>query len=189
MAAEGGYDTSLTDRIQAELDGMGEVSSQERNRVVALIDRLKTDLGELISEPSRRDRMVAFLRGATPSTTGSDSGSDSRSPVRQALKRMVSLSTDLDRSSDPSEVFGVAETVAQQVHEIAFLAEGTFNVLEPKDAIAASFHRLATLCSQLIKNAVAKMKSFAKLLDVTSFSLAFATTPPSVTLTFNFGGP
>ncbi|MCI4352633.1 MAG: hypothetical protein L3K14_04515 [Thermoplasmata archaeon] len=191
MATEPDYDAALTSRIQAELDGMGGPLPEERSRVGVLIGRLEGDFRSLISEPTRREKTLAFLRG--PAAAGvrptTASSGPSAGPLRGALNQMVSLSTRLDQSTDPAEGFSLAESVAQQVHEISNIVEGFLPSLDPADAMAGGFHRLVALMSQLIRNAVAKMRTFANLLGVSSFSVTFYTTPPQVSVTFNFDIP
>lgn len=97
------------------------------------------------------------------------------------------MSSRLDSAAEPSEGFSVAETVASTAHEWAHIVEGFLSALDPSDAISSRFHRLVAYLGQLIRNAVAKMQAFAKLLGVSSFSVAFATAPPNVTVTFTFG--
>lgn len=188
MAAETEYDASLTDRLRAELDGMGDSSPEEDSRIGRLIGRLEGEFRTLISEPARRERTLDFLRGPgrpgpPPATVPSKAAVG---PLRRALNEMVTMSSRLDQATDPSEGFSLAESVAQQGHEMAYVVEGFLSALDPMDTTAGRFHRLVTFLSQLIRNAVAKMRAFAHLLHVTSFSVTFATTPPGIAVTFNF---
>ncbi|MCI4347933.1 MAG: hypothetical protein L3J97_04865 [Thermoplasmata archaeon] len=191
MAMQSDYDDSLTSRIQSELDGMGESSLEERNWIGGLIDRLEGEFRTVISDPNRRERTLAFLRGpgtASPRTAPSAS-SPRVGPIRGSLKELVTLSTRLDQATDPSEGFSLAESVAQRVHDIAYIVEGFLPSLDPADAMVGGFQRLAALMSRLIRNAVAKMRTFAQLLHVSSFSVTFSTTPPQVSVTLNFNVP
>lgn len=191
MAMQPDYDGSLTSRIQAELDGMGESTLEERNWIGGLIGRLEGEFRALLAEPARRERTLAFLRG--PVTEGPRSATapsaPAAGPLRASLKEIATLSTRLDQTTDPSEGFSVAESVAQRVHDLANVVEGFLPSLDPADAMAGGFERLVALMSQLIRNAVAKMRTFAHLLNVSSFSVTFYTTPPQVSVTFNFSIP
>jgi hypothetical protein len=182
------YDPSLTSRIQAELDRVGALTEEEQGQLTRLIERLEDEFRSLVSDPSRRDRTLAFLR--SPSGFGARVGRahPDGGPLRRALHEMVDLSTRLDRTSDPTEGFAVAESVADRAHLVAHTVEGFLGALDPADAISSGFHRLAAFISQLIRNAVNKMREFAEMLHVSSFAVTFATVPPQVSVTFTFGG-
>lgn len=189
MAAGTEYDTTLTSRLRAELDGLGVASEDERSRLSQLVARLEEDVRLWLSDPPRRARTLDFLRGPGPGTgkAASRAGTLAPGPLRGTLRELELLSDRLDQAGDPSDGFNVAETVAQRAHEVAHTLEGLLSAIDPSDALAAGFHRLAWLLGQLIRNAVAKMRAFAQLLGVTSFSLTFATTPPQLSVTFSFG--
>jgi hypothetical protein len=187
MATADPYDGSLTRRIQDELDRSGGPSDQERAQLRRLVERLEGEFRHLIAEPDRRDRTLAFLQshatrgGLAPLVA-------SPGPLGGTLREIADLSSRLDSSADPSEGFALAESVADRAHQIAHTVEGFLGALDPADAITNDFRRLVGLVSQLIRNSVAKMQAFARLLHVSSFSVTFATMPPQVSVTFTFGG-
>lgn len=183
------YDPSLSDQIRTELSAASGGAGESRPGLGAVIGRLESDLGHPLSDSGRRERILAFLHGA-PSDRPPPSGSPpaDRGPVTRALQEMSSMSLRLDSAPGGPDGFSVAVGVARRAHELAWLVDGAISALDPKDAIAAAFHRLAALLSRLIGNAVAKLREFAKRLGVSSFSLAFASDPPCVTATFTFGG-
>jgi hypothetical protein len=186
MAAVQEYDSGLTSRIRAELERTGTPTDQERDQLRRLVERLEGEFHHLVTEPARRERTLAFLErpragiGAARPTT-------SAGPVGGTLREIADLSARLDASADPSEGFALAEGVADRAHQIGHTVEGFLSALDPADAITSRFHGLVALVSQLIRNAVAKMREFARLLHVSAFSVTFATTPPQVSVTFTFG--
>jgi hypothetical protein len=183
------YDASLSARIQAELSRVSGPSPESRSALAGLIARLEGEFRHLLSEPDRREKTLAFLRGTSSGTPPPSGGSPPvGDPVRRSLEEMATMSSRLDTATDPSEGFSFAEGVARRAHEIARALDGALSALDPAEAISSAFHRLGALLSRLIRNAVAKMRDFAKLLGVSSFSLAFASDPPCVTATFTFGG-
>jgi hypothetical protein len=182
------YDRTLSDQIRQELGSLGPPSPDHRSQLAALIARLEHEFRSFLSDPARRSRTLDFLRGSaegTPSGGGPDASVGE--PVRRSLEEMSSMSSRLDSVSDASQGFSFAEGVVRRAHEIARDLDGALAALDPKQEIAAEFHRLALLVSRLIRNAVAKLREFARLLGVSSFSLAFASDPPCVTVTFTFG--
>jgi hypothetical protein len=183
------YDGALSAQIQSELTAWGGPTPERRSQLAALIAHLEGDLRHLISHAETREKTLDFLKGppGTPGgpAAGSVAGDD---PVRRSLEEMASMSSRLDTTTEPSEGFSFAEGVARRAHEIARALDGALAALDPKEAISSAFHRLGALLSRLIQNAVAKMRAFAKLLGVSSFSVAFASDPPCVTATFTFGG-
>ena len=180
------YDPALSDRIRTELSALGGPSEERRSQLAGLVARLEGDFRHLVSAPGGREPTLAFLRGVPggPPTVTSPPVGD---PVRRSLEEMAAMSSRLDTTTDPSEGFSFAEGVARRAHEIARAVDGALSALDPKEAIGSAFHHLGALLSRLIRNAVAKMREFARLLGVSSFSLAFASDPPCVTATFTFG--
>ena len=182
------YDPTLSARIRSELDSLASTSDDRRSQLAGLIARLEGEFHRLLSEPNRRERTLGYLRGATvPPLAARAPAPGDGDPVRRSLEEMSAMSSRLDSASDPSGGFAFAEGVARRAHEIAQAVDGALSALDPKEAISAAFHRLVTLLSDLIRNAVAKMRAFARLLGVSSFSLAFASDPPCLTATFTFG--
>jgi hypothetical protein len=187
MAAADTYDGSLTNRIKAELDQLGGASDQEQAQLRRLIGRLEGEFRHLIQDPPRRERTLAFLVGpGSKGPAGAEPSGPSVGPLRGALNEIADLSARLDGTSDPSEGFAVAESVADRAHQIGHTVEGFRAALDPAEALTDGFHRLTAFLSQLIRNAVAKMQAFARLLHVSSFSVTFATMPPQVSVTFTF---
>jgi hypothetical protein len=182
------YDAALSTRIRTELREMSGPSKESHSELTGLLARLEGEFRHLLAEPDRREKTLAFLRGApggppTPGATSPPVGD----PVRRSLEEMATMSSRLDTTTDPSEGFSFAEGVARRAHELARALDGALSALNPSEAISSAFHRLGALLSRLIRNAVAKMREFARLLGVSSFSLAFASDPPCVTATFTFG--
>lgn len=188
MALAAEYDSSLTNRIRTELEQSGGPTGEERGEISRLVGRLEGEFRQLLADPDRRIRTLSFL-GGPPTDVVTTMPQQSAGPFRAALREIADLSSRLDRSADPSEGFTLAESVADRAHQIGHTIEGFLTALDPADAITRGFHRLVVLVSQLIRNAVAKMREFAHLLHVSSFSVTFATTPPQVSVTFSFEGP
>gem|GEM_PF-2851299 len=189
MAADPEYDATLTARIRAELDEMGAPTAKEGSELERLIDRLDGEFRRLFADPSRQKRTAEFLRApAGTSRPGAGLPGSSADPVRRTLGEIATMSSRLDSTTDASEGFAVAESVARRAHELSHTIEGFFSALDPAEAITTGFRRLGTLLSQLIRNAIAKLRAFARLLGISSFSIAFATLPPEFTVTFTFGG-
>ena len=188
MIAAPGYDASLSAQIRTELNALGEPTPESRSQLTGLIARLEGEFRHLLADPGGREKTIAFLRGSpvgvSPLGAPPPPAGD---PVRRSLQEMAAMSSRLDTTTDPSEGFSFAEGVARRAHEIARAVDGALSALDPKEAIGSAFHHLGALLSRLIRNAVAKMREFARLLGVSSFSLAFASDPPCVTATFTFG--
>jgi hypothetical protein len=191
MPTNSDYDGSLTTRIQGELDRWGRPDPDSQKQLARLIARLEGDFRAFLADPGRRERTLAFLKDSSskrdppaPRGTAPPTG-----PIPRVLAEAAALSARLDQPADPSEGFSLAESVAQRAHEIAHSVEGFLDALDPADGLSDGFRRLGTLLSQLIRNAVERMREFARVLGVSSFSVTFGTAPPQISVTFNFAGP
>lgn len=162
MGDSDGYDADLTTRIRAEFGQLARAAPEEASELARLWDRLN---GEF---------------------QGLRSGAGSTRPLPGPLGEIAELSARLDTAEDPSEGFVLAEGVADRAHRLAQTLEGFRAALDPAPAITDAFHRLAGLLSQLIRNALEKMRAFAHLLHVSSFTVTFASTPPQVSVAFTF---
>ncbi|MCI4328510.1 MAG: hypothetical protein L3K01_00310 [Thermoplasmata archaeon] len=182
MGDSEGYDTDLTTRIRAEFDERSLAAPEEASELARLWGRLNGEFQGLLSDPIRRERIRALLQ---PPSSGTPSAGSAR-PLPGLLGEIAELSARLDGSDDPSEGFVLAESVADQAHLLAHTVEGFRAALDPAAAITDAFHRFAALLSQLLRNAIEKMRAFAHLLHVTSFTVTFASTPPQVSVAFTF---
>jgi hypothetical protein len=189
MVDPDGYDSDLTTRIRAELDQLTQAAPGEANELARLWGRLNGDFRSILSDPIRRDRIAAFLKVPSPGLPAASPTSSSARPLPGPLGEIAELSARLDGVEDPSEGFVLAESVADRAHLLAHTVEGFRAALDPAAAITDAFHRFAALLSQLIRNAVEKMREFAHILKVSSFTVTFASTPPQVSVSFTFDTP
>jgi hypothetical protein len=185
MTGDAPYDSSLTGKVRQQLETLGTPTPQEESELERLIGRLEVEFRHLFEDPVRQERTLDFLRGTARSP--SYQVAPSQGALRDTYGELIALSSQLDTTGDPSEGFLVGERVGQRAHELAHTVEGFLPALHPGEFITEGFHRLIALLSKVIQNAVAKIQAFAKLLGVSSFSVAFATAPPVLTVTLTFG--
>lgn len=188
MASDSEYDPTLTRRAQADLEAMGVPSAEERSELSTLFRRLEGDLQRRLSDDTWRERTLGYLGG--PQSGKADSrgeGASEGEPIRRTLKEVVGMSARLDALSDPSEGLAAAQTAAERAHTLAHTVEGLLSALDPADAITSAFRRLIAYLGQLLRNALARIKEYAKRLGVSSFSVALSSAPPGITVTFTFG--
>jgi hypothetical protein len=186
MVDPDGYDSDLTTRIRAEIDRLAQPPAGEAGELARLWGRLNGEFRSILSDPIRRDRIAAFLKVQSPGSPAASPSSGAARPLPGPLGEIAELSARLDGVEDPSEGFVLAESVADRAHLLAHTVEGFRAALEPAEAITDAFHRFAALLSQLIRNAVEKMRAFAHLLHVSSFTVTFGTAPPQVSVAFTF---
>jgi hypothetical protein len=185
MPDESPYDEKLTAALQSELDSRGGVSAQETTGLGRLVERLEGEFRRLFDDDEHRDRVVGYLRGVAklPQLTATPS----QGPVRETLVEMVSMSSRLDQTAEPSEGLATAETVGRRAHELLHTIESFLPALRPSELITDAFHRLSAYLSRLIKNVVVRVRQFAKSVDATSFSIGFSLPPPSFSVSLTFG--
>ena len=188
MAAPDTYDASLTVEIRRALEGLAEATDEERSRLAELIGRVEERIRSLRPAADRLERTLAFLRGPPfPGASNVGPSEPRPDPVRRTLAEMAELSGRLDAGTEPTTGFFAAEGVARRAHELAHAVSGALEALDPTDLLADGFHRVMGFLSRLLRNAVARIRAFARALGIASFSVALSSLPPEVTVTFTFG--
>jgi hypothetical protein len=180
------YDGQLTEDLRSELASLKEMSVEESSELSRLLVRLDGEFRKLFDDSPHYDRVMAFLKGIARAPAPANA--PSKGPVRDTLLEMVSMSSRLDQTDEPSEGLATAEGVGRRTHELIHTMEGFLPALRPTEIISGFFHRVSAYLSRLIKNVVVKIREFAKRIDATSFSIGFTIPPPSFNVTINFGG-
>ncbi|MGI0132301.1 MAG: hypothetical protein ACREDK_04325 [Thermoplasmata archaeon] len=185
------YDGTLTQRLRDERATFGPPTDAALEAWKALVERAETRLRTLLSGHDL-DRALVLLR---PPSTGALPPESRTSPVRvthpavRVLDDLLAWSEQLDRTAEPVHGLTIGEQVARWAHSAARALNDVLRALDPVDAAARSVRRVLDLASELVHNALARIREFARHLGVTSTSITFASTPPELSITFTFGAP
>lgn len=191
MAEPPEYDATLTQRLREELDRLEASGASALGALTSAVDRIERRARSLLSGHDL-DRLLDFLHPPLPETASPPpvpSGIHAAHPMVRSLTEMLGLSRQLDGVDDPTRGLSVGEHVARRAHALARALDGALAALDPAEAAAKALHRLLSYASELVRNAVARIRQFALRLGVTSFSVTLASVPPELSVTFTFGAP
>lgn len=183
------YDRTLTQRLEHELATWTAATDPAFAALKSTLDRIETRLRNLLSGHDL-ERALAFLR---PPTFGESAAGGSSAlphdPAARSLKQMLGMSRELDGVDDPVQGLTLGERVARRTHEVARALEPILEALDGGEAIATAWRRLLAYASELVKNAVTRIREFAVRIGVTSVAITLSSVPPEFSVTFTFGGP
>lgn len=107
--------------------------------------------------------------------------------MSRSASEMIELSGQLDSATEPTRALAIGEHVARRAHEVAHTLEALLSAVDPGDPLSDPLHHLIAFASELLRNALARIREFAKTLGISSVSVTLATFPPEFEITFTFG--
>ena len=187
MAVEPEYDLTLTRRLEDELSHLEPATGPTAQALRTALDRIEARLGTFLAGHDL-DRALTLLRPA-PAEDSAGTGVAPRptGPLAAPLLELLAMSRQLDQVDATTQGLAIGEHVARRAYEAARALDGVLKALDPAEAIAPAFHRILAYASELIRNAIARIRQFARRLGVTSVSVTLASLPPEVSITFACG--
>lgn len=180
------YDSTLTGRIRegwADLDSSTEV---HRESLRAALERVEQRLRSLLPGPEV-DRVLSLIRPRSQSGEAPAPSPRAVGPMSRSASEMIELSAQLDAEQEPPRALAIGEHVARRAHEVAHTLETLLSTADPGEPLRDLIHRLLAFASELLRNALARIRQFASALGVSSVSVTLATIPPEFSITFTFG--
>lgn len=187
MAAEPEYDLTLTVRLLDELAHLEPATGPAAEALRSAVDRIEGRLRTFLAGHDL-DRALALLRPAPAAARdGTGEGPRPVGPLGAPLLDLLAMSRQLDQVDETTQGLAIGEHVARRAHETARALDGVLKALDPAEGIAKAFHRVLAYASELLRNALARIRQYARRLGVTSVSVTLASLPPEVSITFSFG--
>ncbi|MCI4346525.1 MAG: hypothetical protein L3K07_07235 [Thermoplasmata archaeon] len=188
MVAAEQYDDTLTGRIRDGAAAMEATPESSRETMREALERVERRIQSLL--PTLEvDRVLSLLHpaaspgGSTADRVGPVRGTE---PMSRSASEMLTLSRQLDEVQDPTQALTIGEHVARRAHELARTLDRMLSVLDSGELLSQSLHALLAYASQLIRNAIARIRQFAAALGVTSVAITLSTLPPEFSITFTF---
>jgi hypothetical protein len=186
------YDEGLSQRIEAELQLLQVLGGGPRGHEIReFFGRIELRLGDLFGrEPDSISESPLPPVVSTAATVGPPAVRPSAPPrsIPRWLREILGWSKALDLATDPADGLALAQSVVIRVQSISARLYHVVSLLDPSAELASHFHRFYTFLSQLLKNALVKVRKFAEHLGVTSVQVLFQSTPPDISVTFTFSG-
>jgi hypothetical protein len=183
------YDPTLTDRLREGLAALADPPESNRETTRAAFGRLEARIRSLLPAPEV-DRVLALLHPASTSdatSPGPTTAVRTPEPMSHSASEMLELSRQLDAVSEPTQALAIGERVARRAHEIARGLDSLLTATAPGDLLSEPLHRMLAFASELVRNALARIRQFAAALGVSSVAVTLATFPPEFEITFTFG--
>ncbi len=182
MARTSRYDAGLTDRLR------------EFQRVVGPATPAgPAPGGAALTEPGSAPLAAA---GAEQAPAEGPSGgppsvveSEELNLLQELLPEIGAWSDQLDQASDPTQGFVLAQAAAIRAQSLGERIRTYLASVGPGRKLGGVLSKLLAFLATLTHNALARMEEFARELGVRSFSVTIASTPPGISVTFNFGQP
>ncbi len=109
--------------------------------------------------------------------------------LQELAPELSTWSDRLDQADDPTRGFALAQAAAVRAQTLGERIRSYLDSIGPSHRLGSPVASLLEFLAKLTHNAVARMQEFAAALDVHSFSVTISSTPPGVSVTFNFGAP
>lgn len=189
MSAAEPYDPTLTDRLREGLATLANPPEPSRETMRAAFGRLEARVRSLLPAPEV-ERVLAVLHPTSSSEAPSPlptTAVRTPEPMSRSASEMMELSRQLDAVSEPTQALAIGERVARRAHEIARGVDGLLTAMAPGELLSDPLHRVLAFASELLRNALARIRQFAAALGVSSVSVTLATLPPEFEITFTFG--
>ena len=188
VTAEPDYDSTLSQRLEQELTNWKSSTDPALAALRSTLDRVEGRMRSLLSGHDL-DRALEFLRPPTSDVIGSTLAPNSLpDPAARSVREMLGMSQQLDAIDDPAQGLALGERIARRAHEVAQAMDQLLSALDPAEAISKAWHRVLAYASELVKNAVARIRQFALRIGVSSVAITLASLPPELSVTFTFGG-
>jgi hypothetical protein len=180
------YDASLTPRLSDELELLRREEERSVDGVRRAIERVESRLREL---PGGREvaRWLAGLRPSEPAAGRPDpSVTTGAHPASVPLRQLHGLSRQLDAVDHPGRGLAVGDHAARSAQELAGIVGHVLGALDPAEEVAKVLHRVLGYVSEVVRNALVRVRQFGEYLGVSSVAIGLATLPPELTVTFTF---
>ncbi|MCI4362917.1 MAG: hypothetical protein L3K13_01235 [Thermoplasmata archaeon] len=188
MVAAEQYDETLTGRIRDGVATIEATPEASRETMREALERVERRVRALL--PSLEvERVLSLLHpAAPPGEPRADRVTPSRGtdPFSRSASEMLVLSGQLDTVGDPAQALTIGEHVARRAHELGRTLDRMLSALDSGELLSKPLHQLLAYASELIRNAIARIRQFAAALGVTSVAITLASLPPEFSITFTF---